>query len=462
MPPDPYRILGLTRGASLDEVKRAYRRLAKANHPDRAGEGSLARFLEIQDAYDRIEAGMEGGGRSATGGGARRAWDADPGRADATRRAYGSRARRTRPAGGGSGPRTTPPEGAAGDPGTPDGDGSSERRRRGRGDRKPNKATLGSTSYDGAEEGPFEPDWGGASWYGTTTGTYWTLNPKEYADPRKHGPEYQARARRSAEGRADGPEPAAGPAGTPDEPTTERPSSARPAAPTHTTSSWWEATAASAGAAGSAGTSGTASEAAARRPPTSQDPPRRPPPGSATSGTEPIMPALDAARWLDAGRGGIPARVGRAVLGWAPIALGTGWLAGELTGCGRYSAECDAAVAPLAWLAQVVVLAVLLLIPRLATAASVATLVTLAAAVPGALILSASGTDAADTMAPLALGGLLVVGWLTGIVAGLAREVRALRAAPASGAGTSSADATLPPDDPDDRDDPDDGAAPVS
>jgi hypothetical protein len=112
MPPDPYRILGLTRGASLDEVKRAYRRLAKANHPDRAGEGSLARFLEIQDAYDRIEAGMEGGGRSTTDGGPRRAWDADPGRADATRRAYGSRARRTRPAGGGSGPQTTPPDGA--------------------------------------------------------------------------------------------------------------------------------------------------------------------------------------------------------------------------------------------------------------------------------------------------------------------------------------------------------------
>ena len=62
--------------------------------------------------------------------------------------------------------------------------------------RAANKATLGSTSYDGAEKEPFEPDWGGASWYGTTSGTYWTLNPKEYADPRKHGPEYQARARR--------------------------------------------------------------------------------------------------------------------------------------------------------------------------------------------------------------------------------------------------------------------------
>ena len=68
-------------------------------------------------------------------------------------------------------------------------------------ERPPNKATLGSTSYDGADAEPFEPDWGGASWYGTTSGTYWTLNPKEYADPRKHGPEYQARARRELHGR---------------------------------------------------------------------------------------------------------------------------------------------------------------------------------------------------------------------------------------------------------------------
>jgi hypothetical protein len=30
-----------------------------------------------------------------------------------------------------------------------------------------------------------------------TTGTYWTINPREYADPRKHGPEYQERARRA-------------------------------------------------------------------------------------------------------------------------------------------------------------------------------------------------------------------------------------------------------------------------
>src|SRR5439155_19693407 len=67
-------------------------------------------------------------------------------------------------------------------------------------DRAPDRATPGSTTYDAAADEPFDPDWSGASWYGTTSGTYWTINPKEYADPRKHGPEYQARGRRRGPG----------------------------------------------------------------------------------------------------------------------------------------------------------------------------------------------------------------------------------------------------------------------
>ena len=51
---DPYVTLGLPRTASLDDVKRAYRRLVKENHPDAAGEAALPRFLAIQAAYDRI------------------------------------------------------------------------------------------------------------------------------------------------------------------------------------------------------------------------------------------------------------------------------------------------------------------------------------------------------------------------------------------------------------------------
>ena len=48
--PDPYEILGVKRGASLGEIKAAYRRAAKERHPDRAG-GSTERMTELNIAY---------------------------------------------------------------------------------------------------------------------------------------------------------------------------------------------------------------------------------------------------------------------------------------------------------------------------------------------------------------------------------------------------------------------------
>ena len=50
MPQNYYLILGVAQDATLDDVKNAYRRLAKEFHPDRSGENA-APFLAIQEAY---------------------------------------------------------------------------------------------------------------------------------------------------------------------------------------------------------------------------------------------------------------------------------------------------------------------------------------------------------------------------------------------------------------------------
>ena len=53
---DPYRVLGLSPGASDDEVKKAYKTLAKKYHPDVAGnsEEAARKMQEINAAYDQI------------------------------------------------------------------------------------------------------------------------------------------------------------------------------------------------------------------------------------------------------------------------------------------------------------------------------------------------------------------------------------------------------------------------
>ncbi len=501
---DPYRTLGLTRDATLDEVRRAYRRLAKANHPDAAGEAALPRFLSIQAAYDAI-AGPDartrrsGAPRPAS---PRRAWDAERDRTDATYRAYGGRSRRTRP-GGAPGSGASAGQGRGTSTGRPAGSRPSAERppsgRPPRPERPPNKATLGSTSYDGADAEPFEPDWGGASWYGTTSGTYWTLNPKEYADPRKHGPEYQARARRKLAGQgsaderdqagpakaahaappeaappeaAESPDasPAGAPATAPESPpppdgtapgaetvgptghrfdgraTGEQPSA------THTAASWWEATAGrpprseTASTRPPGGTPGrrpTGERRGTRTAPydgssawTGEDSPgggarasggdaghaRFPDAGPPRLTTDGVLEAIRS--WLDDDRPGAIGRVARAVIGWAPIALGIGWVAGEISGCGRFAAGCDETVASSTWLAQIALLVVLLAAGRLARIAAVATLATLAAAIPAALLLSATGNPDDTAAGRLALSGLLVIAWVVGLLSGVAREVR--------------------------------------
>lgn len=53
--PGPYEILGLEPGASQDEVRRAFRKLAREHHPDSGGNGAIFRL--IVDAYETLKAG---------------------------------------------------------------------------------------------------------------------------------------------------------------------------------------------------------------------------------------------------------------------------------------------------------------------------------------------------------------------------------------------------------------------
>ena len=59
MAKDFYEILGVQRGASDEEIKKAYRKLAKENHPDlhQGDEQCEARFKEISAAYETLSDG---------------------------------------------------------------------------------------------------------------------------------------------------------------------------------------------------------------------------------------------------------------------------------------------------------------------------------------------------------------------------------------------------------------------
>ena len=59
MAQDPYKVLGVERGASDEEITKAYRKLAKKYHPDLNpdDETAAAKMSEINAAYDKIKSG---------------------------------------------------------------------------------------------------------------------------------------------------------------------------------------------------------------------------------------------------------------------------------------------------------------------------------------------------------------------------------------------------------------------
>ena len=77
---DPYSVLGVSSSASDEEIKRAYRELARKYHPDNYQNNPLADLAEekmkaINEAYEAIQK-MREGGNTASGysGGSQQSW----------------------------------------------------------------------------------------------------------------------------------------------------------------------------------------------------------------------------------------------------------------------------------------------------------------------------------------------------------------------------------------------------
>ena len=485
---DPWRTLGLSPGATQDEIRRAYRRLAKVNHPDAAGESALPRFLAIQAAYEQLagpgrtrRVGARPSSRPTDGAPApeaREPWQADPNRARASGRADGRRSPGARPAGPGA--RTRPPAGgaqpgaAAGAPPGPGGAGPADdpesggnRSRRSSRRRPANTATPGSTSYEGADQEPFEPGWSGATWYGASSGTYWTINPKEYADPRKHGPEYQARARRARDGWVLDAPPDAPPDGVadpdvaPPDPGADsigedisRGATGSDAPPAHAARAARASRASRAGpngarrdgprpstdgpfdgrpgappAADSRSNPGAAGPAWAPTTPGPSPAPRMTPGEAPRSGGGAAGPPLGGVRaWIDqpAGDAGFrgpllrrpttpTGRLAMALLGWPPLGFFAGAVIDGSTGCGQFAASCPEVYAPGTWIVQAAIVLLLLAVPVVAAWSAHGAIAALGAGVPTAVILSAAGgSNVRETSGPVLLA-VLAAAWIAGV-----------------------------------------------
>lgn len=71
---DPYKVLGVTRDATDDEIKKAYRELARKYHPDNYAGNPLAdlveeKMKEVNEAYDQIQKERAPGASGSSGGG---------------------------------------------------------------------------------------------------------------------------------------------------------------------------------------------------------------------------------------------------------------------------------------------------------------------------------------------------------------------------------------------------------
>jgi hypothetical protein len=290
---------------------------------------------------------------------------------------------------------------------------------------------MGSTSYDEARD-PADATWSGAAWYGPSSGEYWIINPREYADPRKHGPEYQSRARRmAAEASGSGTMEDEAPfVATPVEETDFEPDLNRQAFETRTaaadpgrrrTRAERAAQAAHTAHASNAVHAEPAHSARTVRPARSMPSPGDP---AAAWDAERIRAARSDGRgtigepdrdWLNGATDDPVRRFGIALVAWPPIGLAAAAAIGEVTGCSAYAATCSSTDSLLPWLAQAGILGLLLLLPALARLLAGGTVAVLLALVPvTAFLLVVGGSGAPE--AGFALAFLLGIAWVLGVV----------------------------------------------
>jgi hypothetical protein len=123
---------------------------------------------------------------------------------------------------------------------------------------------------------------------------------------------------------------------------------------------------------------------------------------------------------------GVRARLALAVAAWPPLGLALALAVGELSGCARFAASCTSTsgFTTLVLVAQLVIVAVLLVLTPVARVATFGSLAVLLAALPVVAFLTAVGATYDPELGSASLLAILSVAWGIGVIVGLPRPRR--------------------------------------